>query len=380
MNLTAKAIISKFGGQTELAKSIGKKQGIVGHWASQGIPAKWQKVLLDLAQEKGIDLTPSDFFATIPESIKKDIIKVPKMTHFGNLTIGNVTFPAYVLDNGQRVLSSSVVTSNFFETSSCDLNSYLDIETLKPFLVNNLNKIQFQTFESHKSFIDNELNPALDTVKVPLVRFDTGNQGFAKYGNGLPAELLISICIAFSELGETETVTEKQKEIARKANKFIAACAMVGITALVDEATGYQYDREEDALQTKLRAFLADSMREWEKTFPDELWIEFARLTGWKGNPKLNRPQWWGKLVNELIYGYLDKDVLEWLKTNVPKPIHGQNYHQWLNSQYGLKKLVAHLWQTIGMAGACENMNEIRRLMAHKFGGQYFQASFWLRS
>ncbi len=39
----------------------------------------------------------------------------------------------------------------------------------------------------------------------------------------------------------------------------------------------------------------------------------------------------------ELVYEYLDKDVAKWLKENVPAPKHGQNYHQWLSGQYGLK-------------------------------------------
>jgi hypothetical protein len=55
------------------------------------------------------------------------------------------------------------------------------------------------------------------------------------------------------------------------------------LIALIDEATGYQYARAEAALQFKLRAFLAEEMRKWEKTFRNELWIEFGRLTGWKG-------------------------------------------------------------------------------------------------
>jgi hypothetical protein len=42
-------------------------------------------------------------------------------------------------------------------------------------------------------------------------------------------------------------------------------------------ATGYQYVRAEDALAVKLRAFIADELRAWEKTFPDELWAEFGR-------------------------------------------------------------------------------------------------------
>jgi hypothetical protein len=73
--------------------------------------------------------------------------------------------------------------------------------------------------------------------------------------------------------------------------------AKLGLIALIDEATGYQYERAEDALQVKLRAFIADELRAWQKTFPDELWEEFGRLTNWKGALH-TRPKWWGNLVD----------------------------------------------------------------------------------
>jgi hypothetical protein len=60
----------------------------------------------------------------------------------------------------------------------------------------------------------------------------------------------------------------------------------------------------------------------------------------------------------ELIYGYLDADVADWLRKNAPKPIHGQNYHQWLTEQHGLKKLIEHIWKVIGIASTCKNMEE----------------------
>jgi hypothetical protein len=61
-----------------------------------------------------------------------------------------------------------------------------------------------------------------------------------------------------------------------------AGLTRTGLYALVDEATGYQHDRAEGTLQVKLRAVIADELRDWEKSFPDELWEEFGRLTGWK--------------------------------------------------------------------------------------------------
>ncbi len=177
----------------------------------------------------------------------------------------------------------------------------------------------------------------------------------------------MEICAAYSAAAESGGLTAKQKLIAAKANEFLRACYKVGIIALVDEATGYQYDRPLDALQFKLKLYLEEEMRKWEKTFPDQLWIEFGRLTKWKGSVS-QRPKYWGKLVMELVYGYLDKDVSHWLKENAPKPIHGQNYHQWLTGQYGLKRLMEHIWMTIGIATSCSTMEELRRKMAEKFG------------
>ena len=86
-------------------------------------------------------------------------------------------------------------------------------------------------------------------------------------------------------------LTSRQAQTACRANAFLRACAKVGIVALVDEVTGFQYDREQDALQFKLKLFLADSMREWEKTFPDQLWVEFGRLTKWQGSAN-QRPKY----------------------------------------------------------------------------------------
>jgi len=108
-------------------------------------------------------------------------------------------------------------------------------------------------------------------------------------------------------------------------------------------------------------------MRKWEKTFPDELWKEFGRLTGWKGSVT-QRPKYWGKLVTELVYEYLDPDVAKWLKDNVPQPQKGQNWHQYLSGQYGLRKMIEHIWMLIGISSTCRNINELFDRMAERYG------------
>jgi hypothetical protein len=60
----ARQIIDLFGGQSSLARILGKSQSTVSYWAKTGvIPAKWQATLIQLAREHKIDLSPTDFVA-----------------------------------------------------------------------------------------------------------------------------------------------------------------------------------------------------------------------------------------------------------------------------------------------------------------------------
>jgi len=358
----AQKIVHLFGGQTTLAKLLSTKQSTISHWVKTGrIPPKWHSTILALGQDQGINLSVSVFVSDVGgESDAPPVSGTPRATHFGDLTIGEAVLPCYVLENGERVFSLKGVVVGLIETDGGQLAEYLKVKSLKPFL-------------------SEDLAPAENGTIPALIKFDTGGEGFTKFALGLPVEKFMDLCAAYSSAAESTevTLTERQQRIAVKANSFLRACAKVGIIALVDEATGYQYDRAQDALQFKLKLYLEEEMRQWEKTFPDELWEEFGRLTKWKGAAH-QRPKYWGKLVMELIYQYLDHDVADWLKNNAPKPKAGKNYHQWLSSQYGLKKLVEHIWMVIGMARACTTMAELRERMAQQFGRQRVQLNLFL--
>jgi hypothetical protein len=66
------------------------------------------------------------------------------------------------------------------------------------------------------------------------------------------------------------------------------------------------------------------------------------------------------------------------LRENAPEPYKGQNYHQWLTRQYGLKKLVEHIWMVIGMARACSTMEELRRKKAEASGRQKIEITVYV--
>jgi hypothetical protein len=354
-------VIDKFGGQSALGRLLNKRQSTNQHWYTNGIPAKWQGPILELAKQHNINVQPNDFMGETNQTVEDigSVAKLPAATHWGDLEIGDkVTLPCYVLDTGERVFTLKGVMVGLIEIEGGPLADYLMVKPLRPYL-------------------PADLVPDHDSNIQSLIEFDTGTKGFAQHALGFPVERFMDLCIAYSTAAEKEQLTDRQQKIAQNAMRFLRATAKVGIIALVDEATGYQYDRPMDALQLKYKLFLEEEMRPWEATFPDDLWIEFQRLTKWKG-PLHLRPKWWGKLINELIYGYLDQDILNWLKANNPKPKFGHNYHQWLSSQYGLKKLIEHIWLTIGMARACHTMEELRERMAIQYGHQKVQLSLFL--
>lgn len=275
----------------------------------------------------------------------------------GVLTIGTTEIPCYVLDDGRRVITRTAATSVLTGgTGGGNLEQYLVVESLRGFVPPGF-KDQMVEF-----FIPGTSAPNTTT-------------------RGIPAETFIEICQAYVSAFESNALsTDRQEEIAMKAAMFLAACAKVGFIAMIDEATGYQYERASDALQIKLKLYLAEEMRKWEKTFPDQLWEQFGRLTKWTGSIQ-SRPKYWGNLVMELIYEYLDADVAQWLRENAPKPMKGQNYHLWMTEQYGLKKLIEHIWKVIGIASTCEDMKELRRKMEELYGKKPgFQFSLKLTS
>lgn len=67
---------------------------------------------------------------------------------------------------------------------------------------------------------------------------------------------MADICEAFLEARNSIKLSTRQRIIADQCEILIRGFARVGITALVDEATGYQYERERDALQSILKAYI----------------------------------------------------------------------------------------------------------------------------
>jgi len=348
MDEQTKANRASKGGEARMQKLSREERHTL---AKEAAKARWGRVKNQgVAEVAGIEPPRAD--------------SMPEAKYPGILSLAGVDIPVYVLDTGQRIIARIAATEVLTGVKrQGDLESYLRVEGLK-------------------KFID------LDAVKSRMVTFRLKDiEMLNQTSMGLPSDLFLEICRAYvaalnaSMLPEAEVVlTDRQTEIAIKAGMFLAACAKVGLDALIDEATGYQYLRPEDELQIKLKLYLAEEMRKWERTFPDQLWEQFGRLTNWKGRIH-QRPKYWGKLVMEFIYEYLDPDVAQWLRDNAPTPSRGQNYHQWLSEQYGLRKLIEHIWKVIGIASTCGTVDELRHNLERLYGTKKgFQFRFKLVS
>lgn len=268
----------------------------------------------------------------------------------GKIDLGGDELDVYVLNTEDRVIALRSAVKSMSGTDSGNLGSYVGAAALK-------------------SYINSDL------ILGELLEFTIPGTQFT--GRGMTTEHFELICRGYVQaLYEGASLTDRQREIAIKCAVLTAGLTRTGLDALIDEATGYQYERAEDALQVKLRAFIADELRAWEKTFPDELWEEFGRLTGWE-TPLQTRPKWWGKLVIELIYDTLDADVADYLKNN--KPPAGVHWHRQLTENLGVRQLVSRCWEVIGMAKTCDDIHELRQRVAQHYGKKPMQYVMYLK-
>lgn len=262
---------------------------------------------------------------------KKQLSKLPKATHRGNLQIGDVFISCAVLENGKRIISENGINStlgssggktlklrNEQETDLGPLPLFISSKALHPFI--------------REVFDEEDLKP--------IEYYDNG-----KIVVGYYASILPKVCDVWLKARDSGTLQVSQYPKAIKADILIRGLAHVGVQALVDEATGYEKDRERNALAKILEAFVAKELQPWLKTFPDEYYSQIFRLYNLPYPPKQAnfRPGFIGGLTNDVVYERLAPDLLPELKKEANKLAKKAKLHQFLTSDVGHTKLREHL-------------------------------------
>lgn len=254
---------------------------------------------------------------------------LPAASHEGPITLGDVTIQSAVLKDGRRVLTQSDFMLALGRARQAKGRAYYSGDVNLP---------AFLTAQNLKPFIDNDL-----TVTSSQIEFKPkkGARAF-----GYPAELLPKVCEVFLRARDAGVLVQNQLHIAKQADILMRGLAHVGIIALVDEATGYQFDRARDALAKILEEFIAKELQPWTRTFPLDFYREIFRLKGWPFDPAtMQGPRVLGKYTNNIVYERLAPDVLRNLREKNPV-VDGRRKHkhfQWLTGDVGHPKLLAHL-------------------------------------
>ncbi|WCT14558.1 P63C domain-containing protein [Mucilaginibacter jinjuensis] len=334
----AQNIIEKFGGQTELAQLIGKGQSTIAHWAKTGlIPAKWRTHLLSLAEQKGIDLTSEDF-DLLPDDFPNVNSNLPKATHYGDLPLNGITLSAAVVD-GKRLLSERSLANAFGIKgggaywsrkkidSTAILPEYLSAKYLKPFI---------------NSELEQRLNNAVEYISLSGVK-----------SRGIEATVLSDICdvyITAKKFFDSKGMeVENLSSVADNAYGLLKSFAKVGIIALVDEATGYEKEREKNELQAFLKKFFAEEKGKLISLYPDDFFEAVFKMKGysWKGINNGRKPQWIGHVINNVVYKRIAPMVLNVLREKNPvinkRGYRRSKHTQWIDAEYGHNKLKEHL-------------------------------------
>jgi len=105
-----------------------------------------------------------------------------------------------------------------------------------------------------------------------------------------------------------------QRHIADRATILARALTNVAIIALVDEATGFQYERPRRELENYLKKFLSEGLIRWVRTFPNDYFKHLCRLKGSRAKARHAPAAVFGHLTNDLVYRRIAPGLLTALK------------------------------------------------------------------
>lgn len=276
--------------------------------------------------------------------------KRPKVLYSGKVSIGNKELSCAVLNDGTRILTNTAVFQAFDRPRKGKSSEEGRLQNVPAFITaNNL-----------KPYIERELQE--DDYSVEYERS-------GRILTGYKAEILPRICDIYLSARDDGVLTENQKPLAVASDILMRSLAKVGIVALIDEATGYQYERDARALQELLSQYIAKEFLPWVKTFDDDFYIHMFRLRGWDYNGRFKTP-YAGVLTNFLVYNRLPQGVLEELKKN--NPILSSGYrkyklHQGLTKDKGYTHLKQHLSTVITMMKGFDTWEEFEPVFRKAF-------------
>lgn len=281
---------------------------------------------------------------------------VPQAGYEGSFDLAGQTIYAAVLQNGKRLLSQGTFLQAIGRSRTPKAGAgimttvdgtpfFLQAEALRPFISNELlvstTPVFFKTKSGQKAV-------GYDAELLPMV-----------------AEVYLKMRDAHLEAGRP--IPRQYQHIIRACDAITRGLARVGIAALVDEATGYQDERDHRALQAILDKFLRKEFAAWAKRFPDEFYQQIFRLRGWTWQGmRVNRPQVVASYTKNIVWARLTVGILKELEARNPIIETGRRkakHHQFLTDDIGHPALAQHLYAVIGLMRISDSWPQFMRLL-----------------
>lgn len=253
------------------------------------------------------------------------------------LRIGDTELQCYVLEDGTRVLSQAGFLEALGRHPKASVKREEGEEQTPPILQG----------KAIAPFISSEVLAKSQPIRFRLT------SGKGRAASGYRADLLPDVCEIYLKARDAGVLLRNQLHIAKQAEILMRGLAHVGIIALVDEVTGYQQLRAQNALAEILEKFIAKELQAWVQTFPPDFYEQIFRLRGLEyPTASVKRPQYFGNLTNDIVYRRIAPGVLEELKRVTPRSDSGRpkhKYFQRLTSNVGYPKLREHLGAVVAI-------------------------------
>ncbi|MFK0735711.1 MAG: P63C domain-containing protein [Gloeotrichia echinulata HAB0833] len=270
--------------------------------------------------------------------------EIVEVTHKGYLDIAGTKISCAVLANGKRIITQTGLFEAFErprkgEKRQEGLPSIIGAKNLLP-------------------YVDQELKE-----RCKAIHYFHSNGTSAV---GYDATLIVSVCELYlkADRDNPRILVPSQEKIVERARILISALAKVGITALIDEATGYQHYREANELQQLLSKYIAEEFLPYTSRFPKDYYQEIFRIYGWEYDPlSLARTPFIGRFTNEYVYNQMSPEVLKELKNKNPIQENGRRkrkHFQYLTTEIGIPHLDKHLAKLIAVMQLSDNIDDFK--------------------
>lgn len=291
---------------------------------------------------------------------------IPRATHTGSIEINGRTIFCCVLSDERRLLTQETFMTSIGrapkakgKTGSVRMTSSAgSADDLPPFLAENL-----------RPFVTSRV---LELAKPIVFRTAAGNKAF-----GYDARLLPMIGDVYLKARDAGAILPAQRHIVDVCDRLIRALAGVAMIALVDEATGYQEERDRNDLRKILKAYIHEELQPWIPRFSDEFFAQTYRLHSWEYRPgNAKRYPYVGKWINRVIYEQLPPGVLPKLQELNPVNDNGHRkhkHHQFLTEDTGNVHLDRQISSVTMLMRISNDKEQFEELFAKAFSKEPIQ-------